>query len=300
MEDINEDKIEIPLLENGQEDPSPSDSSIGYDDSSCDEEERLLIKRAAREIPEIKHTHYADRLPWLRAAVLGANDGLVTIGGVMFGMTAAVNDRGIILLSAASAILAGGLSMACGEYVSIAAQRDSERAEEIRERSEFKKGKLHEVRELLELADLFVKKGVTKKTALKVAREIHGQTQNDLQKVIKVHLKEELNMEIDNPSNPVLAALSSSTSFMLGGSIPLLMGVLLSNNSHRLVMIAIACLLSFVLTGMVASYLSGARLLAGVLRMIIGGTVKYHIDTLLKLKNLIYCPFFIYVNRFQI
>lgn len=259
----------------------PSDSGGGSRSSEatrptegCDDEGQSLLLRTIKDLPEIEHEHYSARLPWLRAAVLGANDGLVTTAGVIMGMAANTTDRSTILLSAISVLFAGAFSMACGEYVSIAAQRDSENAELKRERDEFHKGELHEKRELLELAQLYASKGISQETALKAAQEIHKNADRDLDSVVKIHLKEELNVDIENLSNPTLAAVSSSISFISGGLLPLLTVLFPNSHSSRLGSLMISSLVSFIITGMLASYLTGAGMRKGIVRMLVGGFVS--------------------------
>jgi vacuolar iron transporter family protein len=214
----------------------------------------------------IGHRHYSHRSPQLRAAVLGANDGLVSVSAILLGVSAATSNDKLLLLACLSAIVGGSLSMALGEYVSVSTQRDSERADIEKERKEHAKGPYHRERELQELADIYVNRGLSPALARTVAEEL---SKGD---VIRVHMHDELGIDIDNLSSPSKASLWSGLSFLFGGSVPLI-SLLVNGNSKWLrvgVLVAIDMIL-FILFGLISSKVGGAPVLRPCLRIAIGG-----------------------------
>jgi VIT1/CCC1 family predicted Fe2+/Mn2+ transporter len=225
---------------------------------------------------EISERHaFSSRLNWLRAGVLGANDGIVSIAALVVGVAAATNELMPVLIAGVSGVVAGAISMGLGEYVSVSSQRDSERAIIAKERAELISQPEHE---LLELRDLYMAKGVSKATALKVAEEL---TAHD---PIAAHLDVEYNIDEQTLTNPWHAAISSALSFIAGAILPMAAATLLSADL-RIGAIVIASLVALAITGGVGAKLGGAPIGPAVLRVTVGGAlalaVTWGIGTLL-------------------
>src|SRR4051794_30717643 len=164
--------------------------------------------------PDEPHgTRLNNRLNWLRAGVLGANDGIVSTAGIVIGAVGATSDRSAILIAGVAGLAAGAMSMAAGEYVSVSTQRDSELALLAKERRELRD---EPEEELAELAGLYVEKGLGAALALRVAQEL---TAKD---ALAAHAEVELGIDPDDITKPWNAALASMLSFTLGALLPLL------------------------------------------------------------------------------
>ncbi|KAI8918494.1 hypothetical protein PhCBS80983_g03591 [Powellomyces hirtus] len=222
---------------------------------------------------EIGHRHYSDRTPWLRAAVLGANDGLVSTASLILGFAGSTESHRLMILSGLAALIAGALSMACGEYVSVATQKDTESADMIREKEEFMKGPQAMERELRELAGIYEARGISPELALRVAEELHQAADGDIDEIVKVHLREELNVDVDEMANPVQAAVTSALTFAAGASLPLLATIFIKDYDLRLLLVIIASTIGLIINGMLGAYLGGAVLWKGALRVLIGGWI---------------------------
>ena len=155
--------------------------------------------------------HYVNRVGWLRAAVLGANDGLLSTTSIVIGVAAAQPDRNSIVLAALAGMIAGAMSMAAGEYVSVSSQEDTEKADLLREKRELKE---MPEQELIELAKIYEKRGVTKETALQVAIEL---TEHD---ALGAHAHDELGINEITQAKPLQAAIASFGAFALGALLP--------------------------------------------------------------------------------
>jgi VIT1/CCC1 family predicted Fe2+/Mn2+ transporter len=201
------------------------------------------------------------RLNWLRAGVLGANDGIVSTAGIVVGVAAATVARGPIMTAGIAGLTAGAVSMALGEYVSVSAQRDTEQALLSQERRE-----LHEdpAAELDELAALYEAKGLSTTTARTVAEEL---TDHD---PIAAHAEIELGFDPTELTNPWQAALSSAFAFSVGALLPLI-AILAAPVRLRIPVTVAAVLLALVVTGAVSAGLGGAPKNRAVLRNFIGG-----------------------------
>ncbi|WP_373686595.1 VIT family protein [Nocardia terpenica] len=204
----------------------------------------------------------ASRLNWLRAGVLGANDGIVSVAGIVVGVAAATVDRGTILTAGIAGLAAGAVSMALGEYVSVSTQRDSERAVLAVERRE-----LEEMpeEELAELAAIYEGKGLSPATAWKVAEEL---TEND---AFTAHAEAELGIDPTELTNPWHAAFSSALSFTLGALLPLL--AILTPASVRVPVTVIAVLVALALTGAIGARLGEAPVGRATVRVLVGGAL---------------------------
>lgn len=202
------------------------------------------------------------RLNWLRAGVLGANDGIVSIAGLVVGVAAAATDRSQVLAAGIAGMVAGAASMALGEYVSVSTQRDTERALLAKERYELD----HEpADELEELTGLYVAKGASPETARALAEEL---TQKD---AFAAHVDVELGIDPNDLTNPWHAAGSSAASFVVGAVLPIL-AVTLTAPDVRIAVTAVTVLLALAVTGYLSALLGGARPAPAIGRLIVGGS----------------------------
>jgi vacuolar iron transporter family protein len=203
------------------------------------------------------------RLNWLRAGVLGANDGIISTAGLVVGVAAATTDRDAILVAGVAALTAGAVSMALGEYVSVSSARDTEKAliaEEKRELAEDPDG------ELDQLAGLYQAKGLSAETARRVAEELSAVDP------VRAHLDVEHNLDEEDLTNPWHAALASAVAFVLGAALPLL-AMVLATEATRIPVTFVAVLVALVLTGSVSAWFGRAHRLLAVVRLLIGGAL---------------------------
>lgn len=203
----------------------------------------------------------ASRLNWLRAGVLGANDGIVSNAGLVVGVAAATVARGPILTAGIAGLVAGSVSMALGEYVSVSSQRDTEQAVLSQERQELRDDP---AAELDELAALYEAKGLTAATARTVAEEL---TDHDS---FLAHAEVELGIKPDELTSPWQAALSSALSFSVGSALPLI-AILAPPTAWRVPVTASAVLLALVIAGVLSAALGGAPKGRAVVRNVVGG-----------------------------
>lgn len=201
------------------------------------------------------------KLNWLRAAVLGANDGIVSIAGLVVGVAGATTDTNIIATAGIAGLVAGALSMAAGEYISVSTQRDAERAYIEKEKAELAKNPKEELKEL---ASAYEAKGLSAKTAHIVATEL---TKKD---VLRAHLEVEFGLDEDDLTNPWHAAFASAISFTLGGLIPLT-AILATPSSVRVGITFVSVVVALAITGYVSAKMSGAPTTRATIRVIIGG-----------------------------
>jgi Uncharacterized membrane protein len=205
---------------------------------------------------------FASRLNWLRAGILGANDGIVSIAALVVGVAAATSDIRTILIAGVAGIVAGSISMAAGEYVSVSSQRDSEKALIARERQELID---QPDEELAELAEIYQSKGLSASTARLVAGEL---TAHD---AISAHLEAELGIDERQLTNPWHAAFSSALAFLAGATLPML-AITLPPDGWRIPLAFGASLLALAITGWVGARLGNSPPLKPVLRVLAGGT----------------------------
>ncbi|MFJ4651417.1 VIT family protein [Nocardia sp. NPDC088792] len=205
----------------------------------------------------------ASRLNWLRAGVLGANDGIVSTAGLVVGVAAATTDTNPILTAGIAGLAAGAISMAVGEYVSVSTQRDSERALLHKEKRELAEEPEYE---LEELTQIYRGKGLSDTTARQVAEEL---TAHD---AFAAHAEAELGLNPKDLTNPWEAAISSAVSFTLGALLPLI-AILLPPVSWRIPVTFAAVLVALAITGTISARLGGSRAGRAVLRVVIGGAL---------------------------
>ncbi|WP_068427238.1 VIT1/CCC1 transporter family protein [Piscicoccus intestinalis] len=205
----------------------------------------------------------SQRLNALRAAVLGANDGIVSTAGVVLGVAGATTDHQAIMVAGVAALVAGAVSMALGEYVSVSSQRDSERALVEKERRE-----LADMpdEEFAELVALYVNRGLSQSTATVVAREL---TDKD---ALRAHLDIELGIDPDEFVSPTVAAASSAVSFVVGGLLPVA-AILLAPAASRVIITYLGVLVALGITGALGARMGGAPAGRASLRVMIGGAI---------------------------
>jgi VIT1/CCC1 family predicted Fe2+/Mn2+ transporter len=204
--------------------------------------------------------HRGQRAGWLRAAVLGANDGIVSVASVAIGVIAAGASTSFVLTAAIAALVAGAMAMAAGEYVSVSSQRDVERADLDQERGELK---AHPEGERQELAAIYVKRGLPVDLAAKVAEAL---TASD---ALGAHARDELGMAAI-PARPVQAALYSAMSYTAGAVLPIV-AFLMVPNGARTAAVVVSALLALVALGIAGARTGGAPILRAAIRVCVGG-----------------------------
>ncbi len=207
--------------------------------------------------------HYINRSNWLRAAVLGANDGILSTASLAIGVAAASDGRPPIILATVAGLVAGALSMAAGEYVSVSSQTDIEHADIEREKQELED--MPEI-ELQRLTQIYESRGLKKETALLVAKEL---TEKD---ALAAHVRDELGLNEISHAKPIQAALASGASFSLGGFLPLLVTILAPLTAMEYSLYGFA-ILFLVLLGVIAARTGGSNIMKAILRISFWGTV---------------------------
>jgi len=203
------------------------------------------------------------RLNWLRAGVLGANDGIVSVAGLVVGVAGATTNLAAIFTAGLAGLVAGAVSMALGEYVSVSSQRDTELAALATEKRELRE---YPAAELAELAALYQAKGLSSGTALRVAKEL---TAHD---PLAAHAEAELGLKLDELTSPWQAAAASAVSFLLGALLPLV-AILLPPAGWRVPVTVVAVLAALALTATISARLSGANQRRVLLRVLVGGAL---------------------------
>ncbi|WP_034920031.1 VIT family protein [Gillisia sp. CAL575] len=211
---------------------------------------------------EYLDNHYIHKSNWLRAAVLGANDGILSTASLAIGVAAATDMREPIILATLAGLVAGALSMAAGEYVSVSSQTDIERADIEREKIELEE--TPEI-ELQRLAEIYENRGLKKETALIVAKEL---TEHD---VLAAHVRDELGINEISQANPIQAALASGASFTVGGILPLLVVLFLPLLFMEYYLYGFATLFLIIL-GALAAKTGGSNIGIAILRITFWGT----------------------------
>ncbi len=210
--------------------------------------------RPSQRNPELHYTH---RVGWLRAAVLGADDGIVSTAALMVGVAAAHSARGAILLAGVAGLVAGAMSMAAGEYVSVSSQADTEQADLVREQKELAEAPEAELRELQQI---YVERGLDSDLALEVA------TQLSKDDTLAAHARDELGITDAFAANPIQSAIASAATFSVGGALPLVVATV-SPASAVIPVIAITSLACLAVLGALAARAGGAGRLRGAMRV---------------------------------
>jgi vacuolar iron transporter family protein len=205
--------------------------------------------------------HRGEHAGWLRAAVLGANDGLVSTASLMVGVAASGAAVGAVLLAGVAGLAAGSMAMAAGEYVSVSSQVDVERADLAKEKRELA---ANPDAELAELATIYRKRGLPDDLANQVAQALHDADP------LQAHVRDELGHSEITAARPLQAAAASAASFLVGGLVPLL-GLLAPSAAARLWLIVLVTLIGLAIAGLLAARVAGIALVRPTLRVVIGG-----------------------------
>ncbi|RZK46846.1 MAG: VIT family protein [Pedobacter sp.] len=207
--------------------------------------------------------HYTNRSGWLRAAVLGSNDGIISTTSITLGIAAAGGSREAILLSALAGLVAGALSMAAGEYVSVGSQADLEKSDLEREQREL--DEMPEV-ELEELTKVYQERGLSRELAAQVAVQL---TSHD---ALGAHARDELGMNEITQARPLQAALASCAAFIAGGIMPLMLAIFVPLNLIEL-WLYLSAMLFLAVSGVVAGHAGGSSIKKAVIRICFWGSV---------------------------
>lgn len=213
--------------------------------------------------------HRTQHIGWLRAAVLGANDGIVSTASLILGVAAASATQGPVLVAGVAGLVAGAMSMAAGEYVSVSSQSDTEQADIAREREELA---TDGARELAELAAIYVGRGLDAQLARQVATQL---TAHD---ALAAHTRDELGISDTTSANPLQAALVSALSFVVGAGLPLLAAWLVPFGILTPV-VAATSMLFLVILGGLAAYTGGAGIVKGIVRVAFWGALAMAITS---------------------
>ncbi len=214
--------------------------------------------------------HRVDRVGWLRAGVLGANDGLISTSSLIIGVAAASPTPGAIFVAALAAWVAGALAMAAGEYVSVSSQADSEKADLARERGELAADPAAE-RE--ELAQIYVGRGLDLSLAYQVADQLMAKD------AVSAHARDELGISEITAARPLQAALASAATFTVGAALPTLLALLTPPNI-LIAAVVLSSLAFLALLGGVGAATGGAPVMRGVIRVTVGGAIAMAVSAL--------------------
>lgn len=218
-----------------------------------------------------RESHRSDRAAWLRAAVLGADDGIVSTASLMIGVAASSASKGAILVAGLAGLVAGAMSMAAGEYVSVSSQRDTERADIKREARELRANPAFELRELTEI---YVRRGLDPELARTVAEKLMRAD------ALGSHVRDELGFTERSMARPLQAAVASALSFAVGAGLPLVM-LLVTPEKERIAAIAVSALALLGALGAGGAWLGGASPARGALRVIVGGGLAMLVTALI-------------------
>ena len=207
--------------------------------------------------------HRSDRIGWLRAAVLGANDGILSVASVLVGVAAASSDRQSILLAGVASLVAGAMSMAAGEYVSVSSQADTEDADRKLEERELRDDPEGE---LDELTEIYIKRGLDASLARQVAIQL---TKKD---ALGTHLRDELGISEHLTARPIQAAITSALSFAIGATLPVIAAIV-APTTWLVTSVSISTLLSLALLGGLSAGVGGASVVRGAFRVAFWGIV---------------------------
>lgn len=213
--------------------------------------------------PHPEEVHKSQRSNWLRAAVLGVNDGIVSNASLMLGVSAAAASSTATLTAGIAGVVAGALSMAAGEYVSVSSQRDAEREDVAIER---RSHAANPEQELAELTKIYELRGLDKELAAKVAHQLHQRGS------VEAHVRDELGIDEGNLPSPTQAAIASAIAFTVGGVIPIL-GAIVASAHFYIVTIVVFSLAALAASGAIGAIIGGGNRFVAALRVLIGGSV---------------------------
>lgn len=214
-------------------------------------------------MPHKPEQHFSQRIGWLRAAVLGANDGIVSTASLVVGIAAADAERTALVLAAVAGLVAGAMSMAAGEYVSVSSQADTEEADLERERQELASNLHYEHKEL---TDIYVKRGLEPELAVQVAEQLMAYD------ALGAHARDELGLSDANKARPLQAALASATSFSAGAALPVLLTVFMPMQ-FMIPVVSASSLVFLAIMGAIAAKAGGSSLVKGAVRVTFWGAL---------------------------
>jgi VIT1/CCC1 family predicted Fe2+/Mn2+ transporter len=229
------------------------------------------MSRASRSPNPHGEPHKSERSPWLRAAVLGSDDAIVSTAALMIGVAASNATKQGIFVAGIAGLVAGAMSMAVGEYVSVSSQRDAEKADIEQEKNELASDPNAE---LVELAGIYRKRGLDKDLAMKVAEQLSAHDR------LGAHLRDELSIDPKELSRPMLAALVSAVSFGSFAFLPIV-ALLLAPSHQRIQMIAGMSLSGLAILGALGGFLGGAPMFRAALRVTIGGALAMTVTAMI-------------------
>lgn len=215
--------------------------------------------------------HRQHRVGWLRASVLGANDGIISTSSLIIGVASANSSHEAILVAGAAGLVAGAISMAAGEYVSVCAQSDTEKSDLMLERKSLIDNYEEEV---IELAEIYEERGVESSLSIEVARQMMAHD------ALAAHARDDIGIAVHSQAQPLLAAFSSALSFIVGAIFPLAIVVLMGNKNLALT-VALSALVFLAALGAFSSFLSGAKIYKGVLRVTLWGAIAMAVTALI-------------------
>jgi VIT1/CCC1 family predicted Fe2+/Mn2+ transporter len=207
--------------------------------------------------------HYAERIGWLRAAVLGANDGIVSTASLVVGVAAAQTAHSGVLIAGVAGLVAGAMSMAAGEYVSVSSQADTEKADLARERKELE---TDWAAEHAELTGIYVKRGLEPQLAGQVAEQLMAKD------ALTAHARDELGLSEIHTARPIQAAMASAATFAVGAALPLLI-TLISPLTMVIPFVVGSSLVFLALMGVLAAWMGGAKIVVGAVRVTFWGAL---------------------------
>ena len=223
-------------------------------------------------MPRARHVerHFTQRIGWLRAAVLGADDGIVSTASLVVGVAAAHSGRSAVLLAGVAGMVAGAMSMAAGEFVSVSSQADTEKADLARERKELAESP---DAELHELQQIYIDRGLDADLALRVARQLSAGD------ILAAHARDELGITAAQAANPIQAAAASAATFSVGAALPLIVTAL-APASVLVELVAVASLVSLAVLGALAAGVGGASRMRGALRVTVWSALALAVTAL--------------------
>ena len=233
--------------------------------------ERKNLRGKMNNLTNPTERHRTSRIGWLRASVLGANDGILSTGSLIVGVASAHTAHSNILIAGVASLVAGAMSMAAGEYVSVSSQADTENADLDLERSELNSNFLGERKEL---AQIYVERGLDPSFAAQVAEQLMARD------ALGAHARDELGVFTEIRANPIQAALASAVSFSLGAALPLIL-VFISPSDKLIWIVTFSSLLFLALLGAVAARAGGANVLKGSTRVVFWGALAMGITAVI-------------------
>jgi VIT1/CCC1 family predicted Fe2+/Mn2+ transporter len=213
--------------------------------------------------PPHREHHLVSRIGWLRAAVLGANDGIVSTASLIVGVAAAATSHSDIMLAGVAGLFAGAMSMAAGEYVSVSSQSDTEKADLAREKQELKDDPAFEA---AELAAIYVKRGLTPDLAKEVAHQFMAKD------ALGAHARDELGINEVAAARPIQAGLTSAATFAAGAAVPLLVSAV-TPRAHIVIVVSVAALVCLTALGVLGARAGGAPVVKAALRVTLWGAL---------------------------